>query len=401
MKWVKNEQGYALVTVLLIVTVFMIISLAFMGQALSSTKQNQVVEKKARAVSSAEMGISYYQVEIQRLFESKQQLVNDKVSVIMKNNSPQTNFKKEAARLMAGELQKEIPVGSTPARIQIDGHPNASFVLRDFVAVADPDVNSNKVNISFHIIGTEDGKDTTLLTKMYIDLDSIMNLPTSGPENNYVLPTYNNILKPQVPCKTLSCKPVYIDGPGDFEGNNLLSNNQTIYTTGSLTLNGQGNENNTTVVKIHADGPITIGKNMNNQTNLTIETNDNATFGQNLKVDTTSKVLVRKTLSVAQHLNISNDSFIYVGENAKVNLLDISSSSKMCVRGDLTAGSISVSSSNPPGKLIVYGKVNGSTTSPYRVTDATFKSECGTYVPPDFQINWGDNINTVISNVDY
>ena len=65
----KNEQGYALVSVLLIVTVFTIIFLSFMGQAFSSVKQNQMAEKTTRSVAAAEMGISYYQVTIQKLFK--------------------------------------------------------------------------------------------------------------------------------------------------------------------------------------------------------------------------------------------------------------------------------------------------------------------------------------------
>ncbi|MEH7417110.1 hypothetical protein V7266_17640 [Neobacillus drentensis] len=411
MKSIKNEQGYALLVVLFVVTVFMILSLSFMGQAFSSTKQNQIVEKRTQSVSAAEMGISYYQVQIQKLFESKQSSVNTAVSGFMKTN-PSGNFKSKAAEEMAAALQHEFPPGSSPAAIPIDGRSNASFAIRNFTAVADTAGNSKKVKISFNIIGNENGKETTLFTEMYIDLDSILNLPTSGQSNNYVLPNYNNIIEPTVLCSTLSCNPVYINGPGIFDGNNLLSSNQTIYTKGSLTLTGQGNENNTRVVKIHADGPITIGKNMNSQTNLQIETNDSATFEQNLKVDTTSSVLVRKSLTVKQHLDISNESFVYVGETATVNYLDISSSSKMCVYGDLkysNAPTVTTKNGETPSALLVYGTVNklvngvyqAVTNSPYKVDYNTFSSKCGTYVPPEFQIYWGENLSTVISNVVY
>ncbi len=57
---IKNEQGYALVTVLLIITLFMAIIISVMGQSFNTTKQNQTVEKNYQSVALAEMGINYY-----------------------------------------------------------------------------------------------------------------------------------------------------------------------------------------------------------------------------------------------------------------------------------------------------------------------------------------------------
>ncbi|WP_066385973.1 type II secretion system protein [Neobacillus mesonae] len=413
MKSVKNEQGYTLVTVLLIITVFMILALSFMGQALSTTKQNKMIEKKATTVSAAEMGISYYQVEIQKMYESKRSEVNTYVSSIMSHPgaSTTTDFKKEATVKMAEKLQSLIPTGTTLAPVQIDDHPNASFYMKDFVATADPASDSYKINISFKVIGNEDGKDTTLLTEMYLDLDTIINLPTTNNPNDYLLPTYNNIIKPETLCEILEeCNPVYTEANTSFDGNNLLSSNKTIYTTGTLTLTGQGNENNISDIKIHADGDIIVGKNMNSQTKMQIETNGNATFQQNLKIDIMSKLLVRKNLSVLQQFDITNSSFVYVGENATVQKLNISSS-KMCVHGDLKINDSKTV--DKPENLIVLGKVyqwTKKTGNEYEYKEVvgegninleTFKKECGTYVPPAFQINWGNEVSPIISDVDY
>ncbi|MEH7332699.1 hypothetical protein V7161_08690 [Neobacillus drentensis] len=413
MKYLKNEKGYALVTVLVIITIFMIITLSFMGQAFSSTKQNQVVEKSTRAVSAAEMGISYYQVAIQKMYESKRDTVNSHVSTIMSQPNATTtkDFKREATLKMASELQALIPSGTSLTPIRVDEHPNASFYLKNFVAAADPASNSYKVNISFNIVGNEDGKETTLFAEMYLNLDTIINLPTTDDPNSYQLPNYTNIPKPNTVCGTLAtCNPVYVEGDKGFDGNNLLSNNQTIYTTGSLTLTGQGNENNTSVIKIHADGNITVGKNMNSQTNMLIETNGNATFQQNLKIDTESKLLVRQNLFVAQQFDISNKSFVYVGGNATVQKLIISAS-KMCVYGDLKIND-SKTVDNPSnllvlGKVYQWTKISGNDYEYRQVTGEgnmnfdLFKKQCGTYVPPAFQINWGNNVSPIISNVDY
>ncbi|OLS41519.1 hypothetical protein [Bacillus sp. MRMR6] len=410
----NNEQGYALISVLLIVTVFSVVFLSFIGQAFSSVKQNEVVEQRTRTVAAAEMGISYFQVEIQRMFESKQSIVNSHVSTVMAAAGASTtkDFKREATIKMAQELQSMLPTTTVTPPIKIDEHPNAEFFIKDFVSVANPAADSYKININFNVIGRENGKQTTLDTKMVIDLDTIVNLPTTENPNYYQLPTYNNILKPRVnECTTLTgCdNKVYINGPGSFTGNNLLNDNLTIYTNGSLTLTGTGNENNNSNIKIHAEGDLILGKNMNSQTNLTIETNGNATFNQNLKIDTDSTLLVRRNLTTAQQFDISSRSFAYVGENATVNFLNISSNSKMCVFGDLTySNSITVPTNNNPKRLIVRGKVlkSGNTTTltadqKYQVTHNEFVQQCGTYVPPSFQINWGDRISPVISDVEY
>ncbi|WHY76358.1 hypothetical protein QNH20_19860 [Neobacillus sp. WH10] len=386
MNHLKNEQGYSLVTVLLVVVVFMIISLAFMGQAFSSVKQNQVVEKKSRSVAAAEMGISYYQVEIQKTFESKQQDVND---YIKNNSSLIPNFKKEAAKKMAYILHNTPIV--TPS--------NAPFYMKEFAATADP--KSYKVNLSFKVVGTDNKKETTLFAKMSIDLDSIINQATVDEGNNHQLPTFDTI-KLTSGCNTLDCDNVYIDGNGNFSGNNNIKDNQTIFTTGSLNLDGNGNENNKTNVKIHADGAITIHKNMNSGANVVIETKDHATFMQNVKIGGTSKILVNKTLYVNQNLELANNSLVYVGgADATIDHnLDILSSSKMCVKGNLSAKNISVDSNS---KLYVLGQVweNHKEKFNYTVTLDTFIKECGTQIPPEFNIKWGDNVNTVINDVEY
>ncbi|MCL6571833.1 MAG: hypothetical protein K6T88_09135 [Bacillus sp. (in: Bacteria)] len=417
MNGVKNEQGYALVTVLLVVTVFMVLFLSFMGQAFSSVKQNQVLEKSSRSVAAAEMGLSYYQVAIQKNFESKQ----NAVSIFIQSNSTLiANFKRHAAIKMAEELQNYFPIGTTQIPIPIEGHPNASFLLKNFVAIADPNPTSHKVNLSFNIVGTENMKESTLFAKMSIDLDSIINLATVEGSTNYVLPSFNAIVKPTVLCLTLDCDTVYINGNGGFSGNNNIKDNQTIYTTGTLNFDGSGNENNKTNVKIHADGAITIHKNMNSAANVLIETKDSATFMQNVKISGTSKLLVNKTLTVNQHLELATNSFAYVGgygapvnngigtptfEATINNHLNILSSSKMCVYGDLKADQITVeTSSTPPSKLIVFGKIfegNLEKNNPNFNNIDTFKTECGSNLPPEFEIKWGDNVNTIINDVDY
>ena len=147
----------------------MILSLSFMGQAFSSTKQNQVVEKTTRSISAAEMGVSYFQVEIQRLFETKQTEVTNIVKGITGPNPPSTtNIKRIATVKMAEELQKEITITNIPGPISIEGHPNANFKIENFSAIPDTDVTVNIVNISFDILGYEDSKEQNSQQKCHL-----------------------------------------------------------------------------------------------------------------------------------------------------------------------------------------------------------------------------------------
>ncbi|GHH97195.1 hypothetical protein [Neobacillus kokaensis] len=397
MNRIKNEQGYALVTVILMITLFTILFLSFTSLAFNSVKQNQVVERASRSVAAAEMGVSYYQVAIQKAFESKQQIVSD---YIRANESLKSNFKREATIKMASELQNTT----------IAAPLNAQYSMKNYVVIADPDPSSNTIRISFNIIGTDNNKDTTLFAQMSINLDSIVNQAKEEVVTEKVLPTYDNINLTSG-CTTLDCNEVYINGNGNFSGNNNLKDNQTIFTTGSLDLNGNGNENNKTNVKIHAEGSITIYQNMNSAENVTIETKDSASFLQNVQISGTSKILVNKTLTVSQNLGIVKNSFVYVGGNITTtdpyfkvatigNNLDISTASKMCVNGNLAAKQITV---NDTSKLYVLGKVwENNIEKPGYTTDSdTFLKECGADVPVDFKIKWGDNVNTVVNDVEY
>src|SRR6476620_5987891 len=56
----KNENGMALVTVLLMITVFSILGMAVISLSISNTKQVAKTEQEVQAVDLAEMGVIYY-----------------------------------------------------------------------------------------------------------------------------------------------------------------------------------------------------------------------------------------------------------------------------------------------------------------------------------------------------
>jgi hypothetical protein len=440
LKVLKNEQGYALVTVLLIVTIFMILSLSFMGQAFSSTKQNQVFEKNTRSVSAAEMGVSYYQVEIQRLFETKQTEVTNIVKGITGPNPPSTtNIKRIATEKMAEEIQKDITITNIPGPISVEGHPNANFKIENFRAIPATDVTVNIVNISFDILGYEEGKETKLSAKMSLDLGTISK-QTSATTTEKVMPTFDEIGIPSNGCTsfaTAGCSNG-INVTGKYltsQTNGIAMSGKTIYSSdpdGSVNVNH--NANGSTGLNIHAEGPITVDKNMNSSSDLTMETKSNLTFLGQIRLDTTSRILVKYDLinydyddddendddesngssgsngQNGNHLTLDN-SFVYVGQDAYVNKLSVSNFSKMCVNRHLYVYSSkdidTTSNLYVKGNVYNWVKGTGNTYSWQQVvgdggtSDNVFLAQCGSTPPSTYQINWPNDIYTEIDVVEY
>ncbi|WKA60001.1 hypothetical protein QWY16_07805 [Planococcus shenhongbingii] len=69
MKYIKTQNGYALVIVLLLVTLFLSISATFIGGSLNHSKQERTVDTSNQAVASAEMGVVFYTEDFERFLE--------------------------------------------------------------------------------------------------------------------------------------------------------------------------------------------------------------------------------------------------------------------------------------------------------------------------------------------
>ncbi|KOF11783.1 hypothetical protein AC739_02920 [Planococcus glaciei] len=69
MKHLKNQHGYALLVVLLIIVLFLSISATFMAGSLNNAKQEQTVDTTNQSVASAEMGVNYFTSDFQRELE--------------------------------------------------------------------------------------------------------------------------------------------------------------------------------------------------------------------------------------------------------------------------------------------------------------------------------------------
>ncbi|MCA1065251.1 hypothetical protein QTG56_07905 [Rossellomorea sp. AcN35-11] len=347
----REERGYALVTVLLMMVVFMVISLSFMGHSFSSVKQNSEVEKDYQSVALAEMGAEYFEGKVKNVLRG---------SGLSGITSIEELKNRVRASLENGEGIQEV---STAASFQI---PMNNLTI---------DVTSDKSQllITFDSVGSSEGKQTTLHTTMKIPIKIGLNPSKKLPEFNLIKQPVNVPAQCKNPAVIYdSCLSILVLGSASYSQNHNDLNNKLIYSTGALSLDG--NANNMSRTSIHTDGSMNIGKNMNNAENVTLEVKGAFTSGGQLRLEK-SQVYVAGSMSVAGHMDVEGNSHTYVGGDAYISKhLSISSDSKMCVAGNLEASQINID-----GKLYVKGSVSGKikTGQPTYVNDTDFVKNCG------------------------
>jgi hypothetical protein len=396
----KNEDGYALLSVLLIITVFMIVSLSFMSQAFSSVKQNQVVEKSSQSVALAEMGITHYQVAVQNIYEAnigpistqvKNQIAVDR-NLGLINNTSTSKKSEDYVNLGISLMKTAIKNGLTNEQqsISIDGKSNASFSLveKDFF------LSTNDKKIFLKVKGDENGK-TTFLSTVMTFAPTVSNLTSAtGSSGSYVLPSFNSIQPPKTtdpgycknPAGIGACQSIMIDenGTGNFSENNQIAG-KYIFSSGLLDFSG--NAQKTINTKIHSGSTINFGKNMINAQNVEMESNGAATFGGNLTIDD-SKFNINGKLKVDGKFDMTNKSIVYVnGDVVITSHLNMTSGTTLCVAGTLT---YKKNGSKTGGNIVIKNK----SLNP----DPVFNQKCGKPATPVTDVQWGD---TVLNDVNY
>lgn len=96
MKQSNNQNGYALLVVLLMIVLFLGISATFMAGSLNNATQEQTVDTTNQSVASAEMGVNYFTSDFQReleiikadISETTQLAINDLIACIKPPKEP-------------------------------------------------------------------------------------------------------------------------------------------------------------------------------------------------------------------------------------------------------------------------------------------------------------------------
>lgn len=101
MKMLKNEKGYALLVVLLVVVLFLGFSATFLKGSLNHAAQERTVDTSNQSVAAAEMGVLYYTASFEKELELElleiQKDINEKLDILKQCNG--CNFTTEVQAL--------------------------------------------------------------------------------------------------------------------------------------------------------------------------------------------------------------------------------------------------------------------------------------------------------------
>ena len=416
-----NESGNSLLTVFLIITIFSILFLSFLGQSFSGVKQNQVVEKKSQSVALAEMGINYFQVALKDIYLANQDSVNTAVLEQIDIDNPEKS-NDEYTNLAINKMSDAIKNGikqefgkdyNSYPLLKKDIASDASFSIKNLHI--EEDTVTNEIRISFVSVGTEIEKSSPLKMEMTIKVTPKAENP-GGIKIDLDAVVFNNIQRPGL-----------LDSLIDSLLN-LNSNlfNKTLYALGKLTLNGSASANTLTNVKLHSGNDLTIGDEVIYAENLFIETNGKLNINGPFTVGNTagesSNILVNGNLDTdAGDLTLNNNTFAFIGGNLNLgsalilkdqsfayvdgNLVGknsddkkvtVGSGCKLCVKGNLSTSPLNV---EVGAKLIVSGQITkGFTGDPTgvasNISGEKFKKLC----EADLPYEW---VNTLENDIDY
>ena len=445
----KQEQGYALITVMLIITVFTVLGFTFTAMAFNSVKQTQKVEKTSQSVALAEMGVSFLDVAIQDIFKNTKIEIEGKVARHELISVPQViDYMKTS--LKAGI--KNI----TPEQIE----PNSSYSIVkdddkiDIVAIGN--LLKIRVNVRGIKVNPSSTEDTvsTLFVEMAInnlgDINLIKAEDATAPEI-----TFGQVTRPDVAVAAECTNPLSFANIGQSNGNNGNGHNgntnnniicadviidqpvggiktytgqndvnvEKVYST--VGLNFTGNLNNRTGLEMYAIS-LQLGSNFINPKEVVVETKHNLTIGSNVQNTDHTSFYVGGLLNINGHLDLDKSSRVFIRgtrtpteitNNARSTLnghLNILSGSRMCVNGDLKVKN-ELTISEQYG-LIIKGKVYDFSTPArviedaniYYVTEDTNKDWLETMCGNTFDeastlnsIEWGNLTNAVINDVTY
>jgi hypothetical protein len=445
MSKMKNQEGYALVTVLMVITIFMVLFLSFGAQSFSTVKQNKVVETRSQTVALAEMGVSYYQSMVYNIYLAKRDTVNSAINQYILDNKDNTSIGEAQYKTKAIELMKTaIEEGLAEKHTQVvsTGTPNDIFIIeledgteaKFQIELLDPDptVTPTPDTVSFHFksTGLENSKEASLSGTLNIGLTFKPNGNSGGTNTEKVLPTFTefdpagtNISEQCTNKRELSdlniCDQILITAnpgaenngkiPPSISGNFNHMNDKAIYSTVPLSIDGKGNGNGIQNVDIISNDSITLGGNLNWVSDLLIRSNGTTKLEGHFRADN-SKIYVKERLLFGGQLELFN-TYVYVdgADSTSPTVLMTSNNNKLtidnstlCVNGNLHAETNTFEIKNN-GKLIVKGAITGFAYNKPGVTSNisdpnVFKNLCGESIeqPPTPTIEFGDDISREI-----
>ncbi len=339
----KNEKGYALPTVLLIMVIFTVVALAFFGQALNSTKQNEKIETQSQSVALSEMGIDYFYQEVGNSYTKNQPIVEAKIAKMIDDDREKDDLQSpEFYEQKAKELMIELLKGDLNGGNKEVG-PSSSYIIQ----FNENDVSDlgDAIGITYTSIGKEGEETSTLGANLNIHLKGTGIGDSSGDLTEISMPDFNSIKKPENISRECinptgnnqvkNCSEILVTNgksDGDYRNKGNNKDNLIIYSTTNLDLK---NANKMEDMKLHINGDLSTG-NLNNTKKTFIEVTGNADLDGKVDLDDLSKIHVKGNLT-AKEVEMDRSKIVVGGAMTVDKELDIEEKSQLIVGGSLMA----------------------------------------------------------------
>lgn len=404
----KNEQGYALLIVLLLITFITIVSAVFLSSSISNAKQEKTIDNNQLKVVVAEAGIDYTKTQFLNKFYMKKtdleteakKLIDDQIIANKTKKIPlpidyEGVRKKTAVTLIA--YLKEVNVSNVGSSA-FDNYGNFYYDLnRNLKKTDDYEylvwTNNDNVAIGLRKDGYTVEVSGAILGKMKDNQKSVRlvyeqtftipsfdpsNLPVPPNDGNGSLPININNLYPQ-PEPTKICASQRINnercvhyGSDDIKEVSF----STVYFPNGLDNDKKGNtdaNNSTLFVK-----KILTVKNFNNNERV--------------------QMYIDGTLKALNNFKIINSLIVVNGDAQIGNNLEIKQGSKVCITGNLNAGKIKFSDS---GQLYLLdipsnNKFNGSNITKLSSKSEVLKQCLNNSPDTSFKVSWLEPVIDVI-----
>lgn len=259
MKFIKNQNGYALLIVLLMVVLFLGLSATFMAGSLSNAKQEKTVDTSNQAVASAEMGVKYFSTDFQKemelieeeIWRVTQEEVNkiiacayttacDEESEILARtdllNKEMRELYIDLVTLKVNELNSITntaisPFSGDPIKYTIVSATGEKLNAAGDPATDDSDTTSIRINLGMTGTSKDVTKELNAIFKVkvpdsYLDSQELLIVKTIAKENL----TYENIFSPEWPDTICTAEFLASIVAGNYEGLNecTLGEDQTV-----------------------------------------------------------------------------------------------------------------------------------------------------------------------------
>ncbi|NMD70528.1 type II secretion system protein [Bacillus sp. DNRA2] len=406
----KNNQGYALLTVLLTITVFGVLSIALISNSFSSTKQNAMAEKKSQSIELAEMGAKYFEYAVKNAANDLIQSVRTEIETEQRTTgdvaNPKEHFTERSIEILIEKLDDEINTVTVPMK----NKTNASFTIDQISFVKSE--TGDELIVTSKSIGNNNGKTSEITASVTISFANFITMVQGA--NQTPSPTLLVDLPPEL---TITFPSNIINGctfTNEFDYSSKSCRDPRDIITGS---NFNELKFNESIVKLKS---MDVNGNMNFPiSKSTIYVENNVDFKKSVRF-TGSNLYVGGDInfSMSDGLTIENQSNLYVNGFADFNkVVDIKGNSNIYVGNADFKKNTSINNSflyvkgNPSEdvKVTFHETLNITNNSRVYVTDDTYLKKGFTlnqsilhikgYTDVDDAINLNNNAKLCVDGV--